>query len=85
MTDVFISKRGNIRLPKAVMKELGLQPGQKVRLVVEGGRAILETVRPKTITLEWIIAESKRLGPENAPETVEWGPDRGTERFYDYD
>jgi hypothetical protein len=21
----------------------------------------------------------KRLGPENAPETVDWGPDRGSE------
>jgi hypothetical protein len=23
------------------------------------------------------------LGPENEPETVDWGPDVGSERFYD--
>jgi hypothetical protein len=56
-----------------------------VQLTVENGRGILEPVRPTKITLEWIISETKRLGPENAPETVERGPDRGTERFYDYD
>jgi antitoxin MazE len=88
MTEIPISKWGNssaIRLPKAVMKELGLKPGQSVQLTVENGRGILEPVRPKKITLEWIISETKRLGPENVPETVEWGPDRGTERFDDYD
>jgi hypothetical protein len=56
-----------------------------VRLLVENGRAVIEPVRPKQLTLEWIIAEMKRLGPENAPETVEWGPDRGSERFWDDD
>jgi antitoxin MazE len=88
MTEIPISKWGNssaIRLPKAVMKELGLKPGQSVQLTVENGRGILEPVRPKKITLEWIISETKRLGPENAPETVECGPDRGTERFCDSD
>lgn len=38
-----------------------------------------EPKKPKKITLEWIISEMKRLGPENAPETVDWGPDRGDE------
>ena len=86
MTEIPISKWGNssaIRLPKAVMQELGLKPGQRVQLTVQDGKGILEPVRqperPKKITLEWIIAETKRLGPENAPETVEWGPDIGEE------
>jgi antitoxin MazE len=26
-----------------------------------------------------MIAGMKRLGPENEPETVDWGPDRGAE------
>ncbi len=29
--------------------------------------------------LEEMVAEMKRLGPENEPETVDWGPDRGSE------
>jgi antitoxin MazE len=36
---------------------------------------------PKTSAqlLEEMIAEMKRLGPDHEPETVEWGPDRGSE------
>jgi antitoxin MazE len=88
MSTVRISKWGNssaVRIPKTMMKELGLALGQKVKLTVVDGRIILEPLRPPRVTLEWIIAETKRLGPENAPETVDWGPDRGSERFYDFD
>ncbi len=81
MTQIQISKWGNssgIRLSKAVLDELGVKQGQSVRLTVEDGKAIIEPVpqpeRPAKITLEWIISEMKRLGPENAPETVEWAP-----------
>lgn len=85
MTQVQVSKWGNssgIRLPKAVLDELGLKQGQSVQLTVKDGKGIIEPVqpaRPKKITLEWIISETIRLGPENAPETVEWGPDVGDE------
>ena len=82
MTQVQISKWGNssaIRLPKAVLDELGLKPGQTVELTVQDGKGIIEPARQKKITLEWIISEMKRLGPENEPELVEWGPDRGSE------
>ena len=80
MTEIPIAKWGNssaIRLPKAVMQELGLKNGQRVQLTVKDGKGIFEPVaepaRPKTITMEWIIAEMDRLGPENMPETVDWG------------
>ena len=82
MTQVQISKWGNssaIRLPKAVLDELGLKPGQTVELTVQDGKGIIEPARPKKFSLEWIISEMKRLGPENEPELVEWGPDRGSE------
>jgi antitoxin MazE len=82
MTKIQISKWGNssaIRLPKAVLDELGLKQGDTVDLTVENGKAVLEAPKPKKITLAWIISEMDRLGPENAPETVEWGPDRGEE------
>jgi antitoxin MazE len=77
MTKIQIAKWGNssaIRLPKATLDELGLKQGDTVDLTVENGKAILQPERPKKITLEWIISEMKRLGPKNAPETVEWAP-----------
>jgi antitoxin MazE len=86
MTQIQIARWGNssaIRLPKAVLDELGLKPGESVNLTVQDGKAILEPARPKKITLAWILAETERLGPENAPETVEWGPDRPEERIDD--
>ena len=54
MTEIPISKWGNssaIRLPKAVMNELGLKPGQSVQLTVKDGKGIIEPVRPQKITL----------------------------------
>lgn len=86
MTELRISKWGNsagIRLPKAVLDELGLEPGQTVELTVKDGKGVIEPKRPPKITLDWIISEITRLGPENAPETVEWGPDRPGERIDD--
>lgn len=86
MTRVQISRWGNsaaIRLPKAMMDELGLKQGETVELNVRDGKGIIEPARPEKITLEWIISETKRLGPENAPETVDWGPDRPGERIDD--
>ena len=89
MTKVTISKWGNssaIRLPKAVMDELGLADGETVDLTVRNGQAIIEKKRLQLApSLEEIVAEITRLGPENEPETVDWGPDVGSERFYDYD
>ena len=82
MAQIQISKWGNsaaIRLPKAVLDELGLKQGQTVELTVQDGKGIIEPTRPKKITLAWIISEMKRLGPENEPELVDWGPDRGEE------
>jgi len=86
MTELRISKWGNssgLRLPKAVMDELGLKPGETVNLTVKDGKGVIEPKRPKKITLEWIIAETKRLGRENAPETVAFGADRPGERIDD--
>jgi antitoxin MazE len=89
MTKVTISRWGNssaIRLPKAVMDEMGLADGQTVDLTVKDGRAIIEKKRLQLApTLEEMVAEMNRLGWENEPETVEWGPDVGSERFYDHD
>jgi antitoxin MazE len=80
---VQVAKWGNsaaVRLPKAVAQELGLSPGSQLDLVVEGREVRLRPVRKTSRELlQEMIAEMKRLGPENEPEEVDWGPDRGSE------
>lgn len=86
MTQVQISRWGNssaIRLPKAMLDELGLKPGETVELTVKDGKGIIEPARSKKVTLAWILSEMDRLGPENVPETVDWGPDTPGERIDD--
>ncbi len=89
MTRVAVSKWGNssaIRLPKAVMEELGLKQGEVVEMTVKDGKALIEKPRQRLApSLEDMVAEMNRLGWENEPETVDWGPDVGSERFYDHD
>ena len=80
---VKISKWGNslgVRLPKAAAEAAGLTEGSEVDVVVEGRELRLRPPVPFTpYRLEDLIAEMDRLGPENEPETVDWGPDRGSE------
>ena len=89
MTRVAVSKWGNssaIRLPKAVMEELGIKQGEVIEMTVQNGKGVFE--KPKlqlAPSLEDMVAEMSRLGWENEPETVDWGPDVGSERFYDHD
>lgn len=87
MTKVTISKWGNsiaIRLPKTVTEELHLRAGDVVNLDVRDGKATLEKPKQKLAPpLAEMVAEMDRLGWENEPETVDWGPDVGSERFYD--
>jgi antitoxin MazE len=35
------------------------------------------------VVVEGLLSEMDRLGPENAPETADWGPDRGAEIIED--
>ena len=83
MTRVAVSKWGNssaIRLPKAVMEELGLKLGEVIEMTVKDGKAVIEKqIGRQFPTLDWIVSEMKRLGPENEPPMVDWGPDRGSE------
>lgn len=86
---VQVAKWGNsaaVRLPKSVAQELGLQPGSQLDLVVEGREVRLRPVRKTSRELlQEMIAEAKRLGLENEPEQVDWGPDRGSEIIDDDD
>jgi antitoxin MazE len=89
MTRVAVSKWGNssaIRLPKAVMEELGIKQGEVIEMTVKDGKGVFEKPKQRLApSLEDMVAEMNRLGWENEPETVDWGPDVGSERFYDHD
>lgn len=77
-----VSKWGNslaVRLPKAVAESAGLAVGQTVELLARNGRVELCPVTPARFTLEDLVAEMKRLGPEGEPPTVAWGADVGSE------
>jgi antitoxin MazE len=78
-----IARWGNstaLRLPKAIVEELQLKPGQQVEVVVEGSEARLKPVRKSgRDALAELMAECDRIGWENAPATIDWGPDVGSE------
>jgi antitoxin MazE len=80
---VKIAKWGNslgLRLPKAAVEAAGVRPGTELDLVVEGGGFRLRSPeRSSRQLLEEMVAEARRLGPSQEPETVDWGPDRGSE------
>lgn len=64
MGAVLISTKGQIVLPIAVRKALGLKPGMKVNVKVEG-KKVLVTPAPekKTVTLQSIQTLLKYAGP----------------------
>ena len=80
---VKVAKWGNslgLRLPKAAVEATGLKSGAEVVVTVEGRDIRVRQPLPiKHYRLEDLIAEMDRLGPENEPELVDWGPDVGAE------
>jgi antitoxin MazE len=80
---VRVAKWGNslgVRLPRSAVETVGVKEGSELDLTVERDGLYLR--RPGQTSAELLaemVAEMKRLGPENAPETVDWGPDRGSE------
>ena len=80
---VKVAKWGNslaVRLPKAAVEATGLKPGAEVDVAVEGRNLRINQARKiPHYRLEDLLAEIDRLGPGHEPETVDWGPDRGSE------
>ena len=80
---VKLAKWGNslgVRVPKAAAEAAGLKAGTEVDVMVEGRDLRIRPSIPfKYYRLEDLIAEMDRLGPENRPEVVDWGPDVGAE------
>jgi len=69
-----------MRLPKSVVDELGIVPGAQLDLVIEGNEIRIRPLRKTSRQLlEAMVAEARRLGPDHEPETIDWGPDRGSE------
>ncbi len=80
-----VAKWGNslaLRLPKQLAGDLGLANGSIVELGREGTKLVAETAPKQAIPhyrLEDLVAEMDRLGQENEPETIDWGPNVGAE------
>jgi antitoxin MazE len=83
-----IARWGNslaVRLPAEVVRDLGFREGQIVELTANkpklevAPRAQERRYTPSGIpiyTLEELVADMK---PDEEPDLVEWGPDRGSE------
>lgn len=87
-TKVKVARWGNsiaVRLPRRAVEALGVVPGQDLELEVRGRTLELTTPAPlpEPVTIQWILAEMDRLGPDAEPETVDWGPDVGSEIIHD--
>jgi antitoxin MazE len=80
---VKLAKWGNslgLRLPKAAVEAIGLLPGTEVDVTVEGRDLRVRHPLPiRRYRLADLVAEMKRLGPENEPPLLGWGPDVGAE------
>lgn len=87
---VKVARWGNslgVRLPKAAAEAAGLKAGTVLDVVVDGDKVTLKAAPRQPLPwyrLEDMVAEMKRLGGASAaPETVEWGPDVGSEKIDD--
>jgi antitoxin MazE len=76
-----------VRLSSAEAEELGIREGETVEIVSKrpplpeptqwAGRRYVDGL--PVYTLEEMVAEMRRLGPDFEPPTVDWGPDVGSE------
>jgi antitoxin MazE len=79
---VQLSKWGNslgLRLPRALAAQIGAREGQKVSVVADGGRLIIEPAA-ETWRLEDLLVG---MTPEAMGEAFDWGDDAGREAVDD--
>lgn len=63
-----------VRLPRAYLEALGLEPGDEVELTLERGKLVMASrAQP---TLDELVALMKR---QERPEIIDAGPDLGAE------
>jgi antitoxin MazE len=81
-----VAKWGNsaaIRLPKAVLEQIGVAEGAEVDMVVENGVLVITPVQTEKPSLAELIRSMDEAGREGQSESVDWGPDRGSEIIED--
>lgn len=73
-----------VRLPAEIVREFGLTEGQMLELTADNRKIEITPATPERryvngipiYSLEELLAGMK---PENEPELLDWGPDRGSE------
>ncbi|WP_013322315.1 AbrB/MazE/SpoVT family DNA-binding domain-containing protein [Gloeothece verrucosa] len=73
-----LSQWGNslgIRLPQAIIQEIGLNEGDLLRISLENNRIILSPARPK-YTLSELL---QNISADQQHEEIEWGDPQGDE------
>ena len=79
-----IDDNDSIRLPKSVMERTHRVSGSEVELNLLGREIRISAVGASNrLTLENLIKSIDEAGPEGQSETVDWGPDRGSEMIED--
>jgi antitoxin MazE len=79
---VHVSKWGNslgLRLPQALVKQIGLSEGQTVSVTAEGNRLIVETTAPNYRLADLLT----NVTPEAMSAAFDWGADVGRETVRD--
>ena len=72
---VQVAKWGNstaVRLPKTVVDEMGLKPGEMLELTREGRELRLTSVAKPRTRLQQLLAEADAIGWENQPPLEDW-------------
>ena len=78
---VFVKKWGNsasVRIPASVMEAASLRLDEAVDVREEGGRIVIEPVRPGEFDLAQLLAG---ITPDNLHAEVGFGPAAGKEMF----
>lgn len=78
---VIVKKWGNsasVRIPAAIMEAACLRLDETVDVREEGGRIVIEPVRPKDYDLAKLLAG---ITPDNLHAEVRFGPAVGNEAF----
>jgi antitoxin MazE len=74
-----IRKWGNsaaVRIPAATLEAAGLKPDDPVDVHEENGRIVIESARPRAVTLDWLLED---LQPEQVHPEVDFGAPVGRE------
>jgi antitoxin MazE len=76
-----IAKWGNsaaVRLPADALRVAGFSVGENIEVTAQAGVVELKS-RRRIPTIAELFAEAEKQGPLEPPESVDWGPDVGSE------